>query len=135
LPGLLPKPAAIDELHCPSCGGLPGFNYFGVSGEALVTAPRYLVCSRCSTAWVFERMVCASCGETDTSKLPIYSDTERFGNLRIDGCQTCRRYLVTVELPKDTRAVPVVDELAAIPLDLYAQDRGMTKLVPNLMGI
>jgi hypothetical protein len=135
LPGLLSKPGAVDDRHCPSCGGLPGLNYFGVSGEALVTAPRYLVCSRCSITWVFERMVCGSCGETDTARLPIYSDTDRFPNLRIDGCQTCRRYLVTVELPKDTRAVPVVDELAAIPLDLYANDRGMTKLVPNLMGI
>jgi formate dehydrogenase maturation protein FdhE len=36
---------------------------------------------------------------------------------------------------KDPGAVPVVDELAALPLDLYARERGFTKIAPNLMGI
>ena len=31
--------------------------------------------------------------------------------------------------------MPVVDELVALPLDLYAQERGFTKIMPNLMGI
>jgi len=30
--------------------------------------------------------------------------------------------------------VPVVDELAAIPLDLYAREQGFSKITPNLMG-
>jgi len=28
-----------------------------------------------------------------------------------------------------------VDELAALPFELHAQERGFTKIVPNLMGI
>jgi hypothetical protein len=28
----------------------------------------------------------------------------------------------------------VVDELAALPLDLVARERGFTKIIPNLMG-
>jgi FdhE protein len=136
VPGLLTRPApAGNDRRCPSCGGAPGLSCFGASREALVTAPRQLLCSRCAGAWIYPRMICASCGETDTSRLPIYSDPDRFPHLRIDGCQSCRRYLVTVDLPKDPEAVPVVDEIAAIPLALYAQDRGMTKVVPNLMGI
>ena len=46
----------------------------------------------------------------------------------------CRRYLLTVDLPKDPSAVPVVDELAALPLDLFVQERGFKKITPNLMG-
>jgi formate dehydrogenase maturation protein FdhE len=29
----------------------------------------------------------------------------------------------------------VVDELAALPLDLYARERGLTKVTLNLMGM
>ncbi len=120
--------------RCPNCGGLPQLSYFAVSGEALVSGPRYLVCSRCATNWVFSRMMCASCGESNGTKLPIYQEHDQFPHARVDGCQTCRKYLLTFDLRRDTRAVPVVDEIAALPLDLYARDQGLTKITPNLMG-
>jgi FdhE protein len=120
--------------HCPTCGGLPQLSYFAVSGEALVSGPRYLVCSRCATNWIFSRMTCAGCGESTGTRLPIFQEHERFPHIRVDGCQTCRGYLLTFDLRRDTRAVPVVDEIAALPLDLYARDQGLTKIAPNLMG-
>jgi len=120
--------------HCPSCGGLPQLSYFAVSGEALVSGPRYLVCSRCATNWIFSRMMCAGCGESNGTKLPIYQEQELLPHARVDGCQTCRKYVLTFDLRRDTRAVPVVDEIAALPLDLYARDHGLTKITPNLMG-
>jgi formate dehydrogenase maturation protein FdhE len=126
--------STADPRHCPNCGGLPQLSYFGVSGEALMTAPRQLLCSRCAQSWVYPRMICAGCGGEDTSRLPIFSDLERFPSLRIDACEACESYLVTVDVPKDPRALPVVDELAALPLDLYAQERGFHKITPNLMG-
>ncbi len=119
---------------CPSCGALPQLAYFSVSGEALVSGPRYLVCSRCATTWIFSRMTCAGCGETDGTKLPIFQEDKQFPQIRVDGCRTCNRYLLTVDLRRDTRAVPVVDELAALPLDMYAIDQGLTKITPNLLG-
>ena len=36
----------------------------------------------------------------------------------------CQRYLLDVELGRDPAAVPEVDELAALPLDLYAAEQG-----------
>jgi FdhE protein len=119
---------------CPACGGLPQLSYFAVSGEALVSGPRYLVCSRCANNWVFSRMTCAGCGESTGTELPIYQEQERFPHIRVDGCQTCRTYLLTFDLRRETRAVPVVDEIAALPLDLFARDQGLTKITPNLMG-
>jgi formate dehydrogenase formation protein len=121
--------------HCPNCGGLPQVAYHGLSDDPLLTPPRRLVCSRCSTAWSHPRMVCAACGEADTGKLVIYSDSERFPHLRVDGCRACGRYLLTVELPKQPAAVPLVDELAALPLDLYAREQGLAKIVPNQVGM
>ena len=120
--------------RCPNCDGLPQLSYFAVSGEALVSGPRYLVCSRCATNWVYSRMTCAGCGEATGTRLPIYQEQERFPHVRVDGCQTCRKYLLTFDLRRDTRAIPVVDEIAAVPLDLYAIDRGFTKITPNLLG-
>ena len=119
---------------CPSCGGLPQLSYHALSGEPLVSGPRYLLCSRCSQSWIFSRMTCAACGESDGTRLPIYQESERLPHARVDGCQTCRRYLLTFDLRRDSRAVPIVDELACLPLDLYARDQGLTKIAPNLMG-
>lgn len=134
LPGVMPRPEAPDRLHCPECGAPPQVSVFTAGGEALLTGQRMLECSRCARAWPVARMVCAGCGESESRNLPVYADHDVFPSLRVDACASCRRYLVTVDCAKDGRAVPVVDELAAIPLDLYARDRGLAKITPNLMG-
>jgi formate dehydrogenase maturation protein FdhE len=125
----------IGDGACPRCGGLPQLSYLSDAGEALVSGPRTLLCCRCGEGWVHQRMTCPGCGEQTSGKLPIFADVERFPQLRADACDTCRRYVITVDLRKDPEAVPVVDELAALPLDLHVQERGFAKIVPNLMAI
>ncbi len=49
-------------------------------------------------------------------------------------CDTCKFYLRTVDLTKDGHAIPLVDDLAAIPLSLWAHERGYARLQPNLLG-
>jgi FdhE protein len=138
LPDLQPHPGPFPsqgrEARCPRCGGPPQLSYVADSAEPLVTGPRRLVCARCAAEWVFPRLVCAGCGEETSSRLPVYSEAELFPHLRIDGCETCHRYLLGVDTRRDAAAVPVVDELAALPLDLYAREHGLLKVVPNLMG-
>jgi FdhE protein len=128
-------PRSARDGGCPRCGGRPQLSYFTESGEALVTAPRRLLCCRCGGSWIHERMTCPGCGERSSGRLPIYADDPRFPALRADACESCRRYLITVDGQKDEAAVPLVDELTALPLDLYMQERGFTKIVANLMGI
>jgi len=123
-----------DSRHCPACGGLPQLSYFGLSDDPLLTGPRHLECSRCGQRWQHPRLVCAGCGEDRGARLPIYSDVERFPHIRVAGCETCGRYLLELDLRKDAGTVPVVDELAALPLDLYAKERALTKITPNLVG-
>ena len=129
------RPGEPSDRQCPRCGGLPQLAFVADSGEALVTSPRRLVCSRCANEWTLARMTCASCGETSGAKMPVLSDFDRFPHLRIDACEICRRYLITVDVRKDPHAVPLVDELAALPLDLVAAERGYTKIARNLMGL
>ena len=123
-----------DERRCPACGGLPQLAVFTDTGESLVTGQRRLVCSRCATEWQYARMTCVSCRETEGAKMPVLADEGQIGHLRVDACDTCRAYLVTVDLRKEPNAVPLVDEIAALPLDMLAADHGYTKISPNVMG-
>lgn len=150
-----------DTRHCPWCGGPPQLSYFALAGEDLAAGGRFLVCARCSASWGFARMTCPGCGEDSSSRLPIFSEEgtssgERgsvvrglqgklevqdgagprpvFPHIRIEACDTCRHYLLSIDLAADRAAVPEVDELAALPLDLYARERGYSKITPNLMG-
>jgi FdhE protein len=127
-------PIAGEERFCPACGGPPQVSVFVDSGEALVTGQRHLVCARCANEWVYPRMTCVACGETESSKLVVLADPQQLPHLRIDACERCKRYIVSVDSRLEGHAVPVVDEIAAIPLDIAAAERGFTKVTPNLMG-
>ena len=56
-----------------------------------------------------------------------------FNHVRVECCDSCRCYIKTVDLTRSGLADPVVDEIAAIPLDLWAQGQGYSKLQTNLM--
>ena len=57
------------------------------------------------------------------NKLAIYAAKE-FSHVRVEACDVCHSYIKTVDLTKDGLAVPVVDELATIPLNLWATEHG-----------
>ena len=116
---------------CPVCTGKP---QVGVLREEGHGAKRSLVCSLCLTEWDFRRILCPGCGEEEFAKLPSYTATQ-FEHVRVEACDTCKRYIKTVDLTKNGLAVPIVDELATIPLSLWAQENGYTALEPNLLGI
>ena len=124
---------ASDDRRCSACGGLPQLAIFGETGESLVTPQRRPVCSRCATEWTYPRMTCVSCRETEGAKLPILSD-DTLPHLRVDACDTCRSYLINVDTRREPGAVPLVDEIAGLPLDLAAAERGYTKIARNVMG-
>jgi len=53
----------------------------------------------------------------------------------VEACDRCRSYIKTVDMTKSGRAEPIVDEMASIPLDLWAQKQGYTNLQPNLLQL
>ena len=55
--------------------------------------------------------------------------------IHISGCDSCGSYIKTVDMTKSRLAEPIVDEMAAIPLDLWAQKQGYTKLQTNVMQL
>lgn len=118
-----------NQRPCPFCGRKPAFGVLRQQGDG---GRRSLVCSFCMAEWQFRRILCPGCGEEDHKKLPVFT-ADGLAYVRVECCDTCRSYLKTVDLTKNGLAVPVVDEIAAIPLDLWAQGRGYRKLQVNLM--
>src|SRR5271170_2445902 len=116
---------------CPHCGGKPQVGVLRPEGDG---ASRALVCSLCATEWRYGRILCPACGESSETHLAVYIAKE-LPQVRVEACETCRVYMKTVDLTKDGHAVAVVDEIAAIPLDLWARERGYTKLQTNLLGM
>jgi len=116
---------------CPACGGTPQVGVLRPLGDG---AKRSLVCALCATEWDYRRIVCPACGEEEVGKLPVYV-AEELAYVRVEACDTCHHYLKTIDLTKNGLAVPVVDELAAIPLSLWAAEKGYEKLHSNLLGL
>jgi len=126
-----PEPRGETLAICPLCNGRPLVGVLRPEGDG---AKRSLICSRCATEWAFRRIVCPACGEEMVEKLAIYT-AEQFAHVRVEACDTCRFYIKTVDLTKNGHAVPIVDELATIPLNLWAQEHDYVKLRANLLGI
>lgn len=116
---------------CPLCSSKPLVGVLRVEGDG---GKRSLICSLCSHEWNYRRLVCPACGEEDVHKLAVYTAQE-FPHARVEACDTCHAYIKTVDLTKDGHAVPIVDELATISLNLWASDHGYTKLHANLLGV
>ncbi len=116
---------------CPFCNRKPGLGVLRPLGDG---GQRSLVCAFCLAEWEFRRMVCPGCGEEDPQKLPVYT-AEELGHVRLEACDSCRTYIKTVDLTKSGLAEPIVDEIASIPLDLWAQKKGYAKLQANLMQL
>jgi FdhE protein len=116
---------------CPFCSGKPVVGVLRPEGDG---GKRFLICSTCSTEWAYRKIVCPACGEETVEKLAIYTASQ-FQHVRVEACDTCRYYIKTVDLTKNGLAVPLVDELATIPLNLWAQEHQYLKLHANLLGI
>jgi FdhE protein len=116
---------------CPFCDNKPVAAVLRGEGDG---AKRSLLCSLCATEWEFRRLLCPNCGEERELKLPVYTAQE-FSHVRVEACDSCRTYIKSIDLTKNGLAVPVVDELATVSLNLWAEQQGYTKLEPNLLGM
>ena len=119
--------------RCPFCSGRPQLSILVAAGES-DGGGRQLLCATCLTVWPFRRVVCVYCGEEDERQTG-YFHTPAFDHLRLDACESCKHYLKTVDLTKLGLAVPLVDEVAGAPLDLWARERGYEKIELNLVGL
>ena len=121
------------ERVCPHCGGQPWVaarrappNTHG--------AQRLLLCCLCGSEWVVNRIHCPACGEENPERLPAYN-TDRYPAVRIEACETCHRYVKSIDLTVDARAIPEVDDLVSVGMDLWAAEQGFARIEPGLAGV
>ena len=124
------KPDAT-HARCPICESLPVAAALREEGHG---GRRSLICSLCFAEWDYLRIQCPACRENRFDALPVYT-ADAPAHVRIDACDSCRTYIKTIDLTIDGLAVPAVDDLASLPLDLWARERGYRRLYPNVLRV
>jgi FdhE protein len=130
--GIRPEPPS-EHRGCPFCGGAPWI----ACRRAVTTGDggqRYLGCALCGGEWVVNRIRCPGCGEEDPEKLPFFQ-ADRYPAVRLEACASCHCYLKSIDLTIDARALPEVDELLSLSMDLWAGDEGFSRIEPGLAGV
>jgi len=118
---------------CSRCGGPPWIAWRR-SGSGDEAAQRFLGCGVCGSERTLGRIACAGCGQTEPSKLAVFQ-TERHAQVRIEACDACLRYVKSIDLTIDGLAVPEIDDLCSLSLDLWAAEQGYERLEPSLAGV
>lgn len=127
----LSQPGTPNLARCPRCGSMPQAS---VLRGAYQGSQRLLACSLCHSEWQYRRILCPRCGEGAFDELPVYK-VEEFEHIRVETCETCKGYLLSIDVGRCPEAVPIVDELAAVPVNLWAAGKGYEKIHPNLLGL
>jgi FdhE protein len=103
---------------CPVCGGKPDFSYLDKEKSS-----RWLVCSRCDTSWLFQRIECPFCGNQEQTELSIFSD--EIGLYRLYACEKCHKYIKTIDLrATDKHIILPVERVLTLTMDAQAQAEG-----------
>jgi len=124
--------AVARENRCRICLGKPQLSY--LEGQEQEGSTRKMQCGVCLSSWTFRRVICANCLEEDPRKLGYFS-TPDLGHVRVETCETCKYYNKSIDLGVMGLAVPLADEVAAAPLDIWAREQGYTKIELNLVGL
>ncbi len=107
--------------YCPVCGSWPELGFIeGREGR------RKLRCSFCGHTWAFMRIQCPFCETTDSDKLELHFAKDRAFE-RVELCQECKKYLVSVDLRERIDEVVLeVAPLGLVHLDILAQEKGFS---------
>jgi formate dehydrogenase maturation protein FdhE len=133
--GVTPEPSTGPAVvaGCPCCGG-PAWIGWRRSGSGDEAAQRFLGCGVCGSERQLGRIACAACGETAPDKLAVFQ-TEQHPAVRIEACDACQRYIKSIDLTVDGLAVPEIDDLCSLSMDLWAAEQGYERLEPSLAGV
>ncbi|MFC1917442.1 formate dehydrogenase accessory protein FdhE [Chloroflexota bacterium] len=104
--------------YCPVCGGSPDIAYLDTERGS-----RWLVCSRCDTEWLSQRLPCPFCGTEEQKKIVYYTDDA--GKYRLYTCDQCKRYLKVIDMSKADGEIPLpLERFRTIALDAQAKEQG-----------
>ena len=104
--------------YCPICGGSPDFAFLDKERGA-----RWLLCSRCDTEWLFQRLECPYCGTQDQNDLAYFTDDKSIYRFYV--CEQCKRYLKVIDLRQtESEILLPLERLSTLDIDRQAQEQG-----------
>jgi len=104
--------------YCPICGGSPDLAFLETE-----VAGRGLVCSRCDSEWMYQRLQCPYCRNQDQSLLTFSEDEQ--GLYRLYQCKKCMCYLKAIDLRKaGPETLMPLERIYTLHLDTQAQEMG-----------
>jgi FdhE protein len=124
--------ARAKENRCRICYGKPQLTFLEAHEQE--GSMRNMQCATCLSSWKFRRVVCANCLEEDPRKLGYFNSPD-LAHVRVETCENCKYYIKGIDVSVLGLAVPLVDEVAAAPLDVWAREQGYTKIELNLVGL
>ncbi len=104
--------------YCPICGGSPDFAFLNKE-----TGARWLLCSRCDTEWLFQRLECPYCGNQNQNTLAYFTGND--GLYRLYICNQCKQYLKTIDLRQAKEEIEIpLERLFTLGIDIQAREYG-----------
>ena len=101
---------------CPLCGGAADFAFLEKEQGA-----RWLICSRCSMEWLFQRIQCPYCGTQKHESLAYRTNSQ--GLYRLYTCEECHGYIKAIDLRKAGSDVLLpLERILTVDLDRQAKE-------------
>ena len=103
---------------CPICNGTADFAFLEKEQGS-----RWLVCSRCSMEWLFQRIQCPYCGTQKHDALAYRTNSQ--GLYRLYTCEECHCYIKAIDLRKATGEVLLpLERILTQDMDRQAGEAG-----------
>jgi len=101
---------------CPLCSGAADFAFLEKE-----QGTRWLICSRCSMEWLFQRIQCPYCGTQKHESLAYRTNSQ--GLYRLYTCEECHCYVKAVDLRKASPEVLLpLERILTVDLDRQAKE-------------
>jgi FdhE protein len=109
---------------CPLCGAPPLLSEYRDQDQS-----RHLRCSACGSTWLFPRLQCPACGNSEFRTLKTIR-LAGWDSRTIDACDRCHRYLKALNAtdPTPVDLLPLED-LLSVHLDAAARAQGYRSIV------
>ena len=103
--------------YCPICGGRPDLAFLDKERGS-----RWLMCSRCDTRWLYQRLQCPYCRTQDPDAL--YFLTDATGLYRLYVCEQCRKYIKAIDLRCTESEISLpLERILTLDMDRQAEEK------------
>ena len=113
--------------YCPICGGQPDFAFLDKERGA-----RWLLCSRCDTKWLFQRLQCPYCSTQNQDALAYFTDDEEVYRLYV--CEQCHKYIKAIDLRHtESEVLLPLERVMTLDMDRQGQEKGYKPDYPEAL--